>query len=158
MTPQAQTLIKEHYTDLRKRYHKTDDQDKTMPITPRQLESIIRLAEAHAKMYLSETVDVPHAQGAIELMDLFLNVTLRGEGTEFIEFGMTADQRKKSTDPRTVLRGIIGDAPLNGMDEQEVYDRMEGQGFSRRDIKKYLTELREGGTLLKDGYDKWRIG
>ena len=158
MTPQAQTLIKEHYTDLRKRYHKTDDQDKTMPITPRQLESIIRLAEAHAKMYLSKTVDVPHAQGAIDLMDLFLNVTLRGEGTEFIEFGMTAEQRKKDRDPRVLLRGIISDAPLNGMDEQEVYDRMESEGYSRRDIRKYLTELREDGTLLKDGYDKWRRG
>ena len=44
------------------------------------------------------------------------------------------------------------------MDEQEVYDRMEGEGYSRRDIKKYLTELREDGTLLKDGYDKWRRG
>ena len=58
MTHQAQTRIKEYYTRLRSVYHNLDDQDKTMPITPRQLESIIRLAEANAKMYLSETVDV----------------------------------------------------------------------------------------------------
>ena len=158
MTSQAQTLIKEHYTDLRKRYHNTDDQDKTMPITPRQLESIIRLAEAHAKMYLSETVDVPHAQGAIELMDLFLNVTLRGEGTEFIEFGMTAEQRKKDRDPTTLLVGIINDGGPSGMDEQEVYDKMDDEGYTRPDVEKYLKKLRNEGRLLKDGYDKWRPG
>ena len=155
MTSQAQTLIKEHYTDLRRRYHNTDDQDKTMPITPRQLESIIRLAEAHAKMYLSETVDVPHAQGAIDLMDLFLNVTLRGEGTEFIEFGMTAEQRKKDRDPTTLLVGIINES-IDGMDEQEVYDRMESEGYTRQDVEKYLEKLGNEGRLLKDGYDKWR--
>ena len=158
MTSQAQTLIKEHYTDLRKRYHNTDDQDKTMPITPRQLESIIRLAEAHAKMYLSKTVDVPHAQGAIDLMDLFLNVTLRGEGTEFIEFGMTAEQRKKDRDPATLLVGIINDGGPSGMDEQEVYDKMDDEGYTRPDVEKYLEKLRNEGRLLKDGYDKWRPG
>ena len=46
MSTQAQIKIKEYYTGLRRRYHSVDDQDKTMPITPRQLESIIRLAEA----------------------------------------------------------------------------------------------------------------
>ena len=88
MTTHAQTMIKTHYTNLRKRYHSVDDQDKTMPITPRQLESIIRLAEAHAKMYLSETVDVKHAQGAIDLMDLFLKIipSLKVKKTGYLRF------------------------------------------------------------------------
>jgi len=156
MTSQAQTLIKEHYTDLRKRYHNTDDQDKTMPITPRQLESIIRLAEAHAKMYLSETVDVPHAQGAIDLMDLFLNVTLGGD-VDFAFFGVDADQRKKDANPMTLLRTIVKDS--EGIDEKEIYDRMrEEGGYSMEKIEQYLDKARKDGTLLKDGYDKWRPG
>ena len=156
MTPQAQTLIKEHYTDLRKRYHKTDDQDKTMPITPRQLESIIRLAEAHAKMYLSKTVDVQHAQGAIDLMDLFLNVTLGGD-IDYALFGADATQRRKDANPMTLLRTIIKDSGQSGMDEKEVYDRMiEEGGYSMEKVEQYLRKAREDGTLLKDGYDKWR--
>ena len=155
MTAQAQTMIKNHYTDLRKRYHNVDDQDKTMPITPRQLESIIRLAEAHAKMYLSETVDVKHAQGAIHLMDLFLNITLRGDA-DFAAFGMTAEQRKKEQDPRMILLDAIG--PSGTMDEEEIYDLMEKQGYTRNEVEKHLNKLREEGSLLKDGYDKWRRG
>ena len=155
MTAQAQTMIKNHYTDLRKRYHNVDDQDKTMPITPRQLESIIRLAEAHAKMYLSETVDVKHAQGAIHLMDLFLNITLRGDA-DFAAFGMTAEQRRKEQDPRMILLDAIG--PSGTMDEEEIYDLMEKQGYTRNEVEKHLNKLREEGSLLKDGYDKWRRG
>ena len=148
MSSQSQTLIKEHYTDLRKRYHNTDDQDKTMPITPRQLESIIRLAEAHAKMYLSKTVDVPHAQGAIDLMDLFLNVTLRGD-VDLAFFGSDAEQRKKDIDPRLRILGIIDERGTNGMDEQEIYGLMEEEGYSRNKIEKTIAKLHEDGEIIE---------
>ena len=155
MTTHAQRMIKDYYTDLRKQYHQVEEQDKTMPITPRQLESIIRLSEAHAKMYLSETVEVKHAQGALDLMDLFLNITLRGDA-DFAAFGMTAEQRKKEQDPRMILLDAIG--PSGTMDEEEIYDLMEEQGYTRNEVEKHLNKLREDGSLLKDGYDKWRRG
>ena len=157
MSSQAQYKIKEYYTGLRRRYHSVDDQDKTMPITPRQLESIIRLAEAEAKMYLSDTVDVKHADSAIDLMNLFLNVTLGGD-VDFAFFGVDADQRKKDADPRILLRTIVKEAGPSGMDEKEIYDRMrEEGGYSMEKVEQYLREAREkDGTLLKDGYDKWR--
>ncbi|MAW93213.1 MAG: hypothetical protein CMA32_01825 [Euryarchaeota archaeon] len=128
-----------------------------MPITPRQLESIIRLAEAEAKMYLSDTVDVKHADSAIDLMNLFLNVTLGGD-VDFAFFGVDADQRKKDSDPRILLRTIVKEAGPGGMDEKEIFDRMrEEGGYRLEEVEKYLREAREkDGTLLKDGYDKWR--
>ena len=156
MSSQAQYKIKEYYTGLRRRYHSVDDQDKTMPITPRQLESIIRLAEAEAKMYLSDTVDVKHADSAIDLMNLFLNVTLGGD-VDFAFFGVDADQRKKDSNPMTLLRTVVKEAGPSGMDEKEIYDRMrEEGGYSMEKVEQYLHKAREDGTLLKDGYDKWR--
>ena len=156
MTHQAQTRIKEYYTRLRSVYHNLDDQDKTMPITPRQLESIIRLAEANAKMYLSDTVDVKHAESAIELMDLFLNVTLGGD-VDFAFFGLDAEQRRKETDPRTVLLEILANGPSEGMDEQEIYDFMEEKGFDRRKSELTLKQMREEGIILQENvYGKYR--
>jgi len=156
MSHQAQTRIKEYYTRLRSVYHNLDDQDKTMPITPRQLESIIRLAEANAKMYLSETVDVRHAESAIELMDLFLNVTLGGD-VDFAFFGLDAEQRRKETDPRTVLLEILASGPSEGMDEQEIYDFMEEKGFDRRKSELTLKQMREEGVILQENvYGKYR--
>ena len=156
MSHQAQTRIKEYYTRLRSVYHNLDDQDKTMPITPRQLESIIRLAEANAKMYLSDTVDVKHAESAIELMDLFLNVTLGGD-VDFAFFGLDAEQRRKETDPRTVLLEILASGPSEGMDEQEIYDFMEEKGFDRRKSELTLKQMREEGVILQENvYGKYR--
>ena len=155
MTTEAQYKIKEYYTGLRNRYHSTDEQDKTMPITPRQLESIIRLSEADAKMYLSKTVDVKHADHAIEMMNLFLSVTLRGD-VDYAFSGMDAQQRRKEQNPSMILLDIIG--PSGGMDEEEIYDLMEEKGYSRNDVDKHLSNLRNDGRLLKDGYDKWRKG
>lgn len=156
MSHQAQTRIKEYYTRLRSVYHNLDDQEKTMPITPRQLESIIRLAEANAKMYLSETVDVRHAESAIELMDLFLNVTLGGD-VDFAFFGLDAEQRRKETDPRTVLLEILASGPSEGMDEQEIYDFMEEKGFDRRKSELTLKQMREEGVILQENvYGKYR--
>ena len=45
-----------------------------------------------------------------------------------------------------------------GMDEEEIYDLMEEKGYSRNDVDKHLSNLRNDGRLLKDGYDKWRKG
>ena len=156
MTHQAQTRIKEYYTKLRSVYHNIEDQDKTMPITPRQLESIIRLAEANAKMYLSDSVDLKHAESAIELMDLFLNVTLGGD-VDFAFFGLDAEQRRKETDPRTALLEILANGPSEGMDEQEIYDSMEEKGFSRKKSELTLKQMREEGIILQENvYGKYR--
>ena len=156
MTHQAQTRIKEYYTKLRSVYHGLDDQDKTMPITPRQLESIIRLAEANAKMHLSDSVDLKHAERAIDLMELFLKVTLGGD-VDFMFFGADAKQRRKETDPRMILLDLIANGPPEGMDKNEILDLMDEKGFNRKQTEKLLDNMVEGGDgVLSDGYDKIR--
>ena len=157
MSTQAQHKIKEYYTGLRRRYHSVDDQDKTMPITPRQLESIIRLAEADAKMYLSETVDVKHADHAIDLMNLFLSVTLRGD-IDYAFTGMDAEQRKMDRDPRLILFKLLTEAGPNGMDVHEIYDSMNKDiAYSREKTDALLQKYHLGGELLEDGLGKWRL-
>ena len=151
MTSEAQYKIKEYYTGLRRRYHNVDDQDKTMPITPRQLESIIRLAEAEAKMYLSESVDVKHADRAIDLMNLFLSVTLGGD-VDFAFFGADASQRKKDTDPRMRVLSIIDEQGKEGVSEQEIYDIMQEEGYAQSKIQKTIEKMRSDGEILENNY------
>ena len=151
MTSEAQYKIKEYYTGLRRRYHNVDDQDKTMPITPRQLESIIRLAEAEAKMYLSESVDVKHADRAIDLMNLFLSVTLGGD-VDFAFFGADAAQRKKDTDPRMRVLSIIDEQGKEGVSEQEIYDIMQEEGYAQSKIQKTIEKMRNDGEILENNY------
>ena len=86
----------------------------------------------------------------------YSNVTLGGD-VDFALFGSDADQRKKDTNPMTLLRTIVNESGPEGIDEKEIYDKMrEDGGYSMEKVEKYLHKARDEGTLLKDGYDKWR--
>ena len=57
-------MLKAFYLELRARSAQGADGP---PITPRQLESLIRLSEARAKVELRERVTVQDAQDAVEV-------------------------------------------------------------------------------------------
>ena len=81
-------------------------------------------------------------------MDLFLNVTLRGD-VDLAFFGSDAEQRKKDIDPRLRILGIIDERGTNGMDEQEIYGLMEEEGYSRNKIEKTIAKLHEDGEIIE---------
>ncbi len=75
LTPSAKKLIKDFFVSLRGIATPLDQdqrQIKSIPITARQLEAIIRLAEAHAKMALKEEVTDEDASEAIRITLSFL--------------------------------------------------------------------------------------
>jgi DNA replication licensing factor MCM3 len=63
LSEKAREHICQVYTELRQ-----SQDSRTLPITPRQLETLIRLATAHAKIRLSATVDEKDAKVAEELL------------------------------------------------------------------------------------------
>jgi len=67
LTHEACEVITEEYTKLRVNDLESD-MAKTAPVTARCLETLIRLATAHAKARLSKVVEVQDAQLAIELV------------------------------------------------------------------------------------------
>ena len=56
--------MKSFYLDLRKRHHSKD----STPITTRQLESLIRLTEARARLELREVSTAKDAEEVVEIM------------------------------------------------------------------------------------------
>jgi DNA replication licensing factor MCM3 len=57
LTSEACDYISNRYSELRSKSDGQDDKYRTMPITPRTLETLIRLATAHAKVRLSKHVE-----------------------------------------------------------------------------------------------------
>lgn len=68
LTEEACLMIGEHYSNLRKIDIDVEDLAKTQPITARTLETLIRLATAHAKARLSTKVESEDAAAAINLV------------------------------------------------------------------------------------------
>jgi DNA replication licensing factor MCM3 len=68
LTDEANELIAESYANIRQFENEQDDVARTQPITVRALETMIRLATAHAKGRMSTKVEVKDAEAAIELV------------------------------------------------------------------------------------------
>ncbi|XP_051511759.1 MCM3 minichromosome maintenance deficient 3 (S. cerevisiae), like [Myxocyprinus asiaticus] len=68
LTQEASDYIAEEYSRLRSHDQVNSDSARTMPVTARALETMIRLATAHAKARMSKTIDLSDAETALELM------------------------------------------------------------------------------------------
>lgn len=67
LTPEASKFICERYAELRSK-----EDIKTLPVTPRTLETMIRLTTAHAKCRLQDMATLVDAEAACELMNFAL--------------------------------------------------------------------------------------
>ena len=156
MTPQAQLKLKDHYTSMRRSYQQRGEkEEQVFPITPRQLESLIRLAEADARMHLSHTVGPENADHAIKMLTLFLTITLHGD-IDMVTDGLTLKQRHQKEDPLALIIRFIRKGDAEGADELEILDRLEEQGFSRANGEKYLQQLSKDGRIFSPAHGRWR--
>eukprot|EP00898_Chlorokybus_atmophyticus_P001764 jgi/Chlat1/2589/Chrsp178S02493 len=157
LTREAAELIQEFYLELRRRARTSD----SMPVTIRQLESLIRLAEARAKLELCETITVQHAEEStlVKRSDTtsgagFLSTDAdrgggkrtKGKAKEMKRF-MAAMVKMCKAEKRTVLK------------LQELNELADDVGMDVFDITDTIDNLNQAGFLLKKSdrsYELWR--
>jgi len=160
MTPQAQLKLQNHYTSMRKSYQERGEvEEQVFPITPRQLESLIRLAEADARMHLSDSVGPEHAERAIEMMSMFLTITMRGD-IDFAFDGLTPKQRQPKENPTTLIMQFVSkNAGTEGVDQNEILDHLEAElGLSHDQSEKYIEQMHEQGRIMEFRTGRWMKG
>lgn len=86
--------------------------DRRITATTRQLESMIRLSEAHAKMRLSHIVDESDVQEAVRLIKSAIKASATDARTGLIDMGLlsegggASDRRRKEELKRSILNGL----------------------------------------------------
>ncbi len=80
---EAEKIIVDYYLEM----IKTSEKNNALPISPRQLKAIIRLAEAHAKARLSDIVEEEDAKEAVKIMDECLKEVAYDPETGTIDLG-----------------------------------------------------------------------
>ena len=156
LTEEAVASLKDYYTGLRNIYAQQQQQDggeSPLPVTPRQLESLIRMSEAYAKIEWSSTVEERHAEKAVEMMTRFLKETLQGDmGYQYS--GMTTRERtaaQKLTDnPMAEIIRIVTEADKHGgIKEEELIERLIRTGaMNRKKAMECVKKLRDDGLLI----------
>ncbi len=157
-TKEAKDIIMEFYINLRS---KSSDPNSPIAITARQLEALIRLAEAEAKMRLSPLVEREDAERAIRLFEKFLkSVGIDIEtGKIDIDIIMTGKPRSKQ-EKFAILRDIIAKLEeANGgkpVKIEDVIKEAENAGLDRQTVEQLINIMIKNGDLYmpRHGYIK----
>ncbi|MCJ7478602.1 MAG: minichromosome maintenance protein MCM [Candidatus Nanohaloarchaeota archaeon QJJ-7] len=147
VTDEAKERLKDFYVRIRGQGSDREG-ERSVPMTARQLEALIRLSEASARVRLSEKVEEEDAQRAIDLLTHSLKqIGTDPETGEFdidrVETGMASSERDRIMTIRRIISSmqdddepvpvedVLAEAEEQGIDEseaQEALNRLEQQG------------------------------
>lgn len=159
LSKEAMEEIKRYYVRMRKRRPKTEGEEevKPMPITARQLEALIRLSEAHARMRLSDVVTREDAREAIELVEYTLSQIARDESGELdisvLEVGRSSKQINKIERVIGIIKRLEKDSPQGAAIDDIIKEAAE-KGMDKDEVRKIVERLFNEGQIYspRDGY------
>lgn len=152
LSREASRLIIEEYTKFRQMKNK---KEQIVSITPRMLETMIRLSTANAKLRLSEITDVSDVECAIEMLQstLFQQIVKETkrpkyiESTQDYEIGREIEQVENDNAKKDYIINLLYEIRLENdslmsIHLDEMYERIDvSLGISKEDVNSVLEEL-----------------
>jgi replicative DNA helicase Mcm len=143
----AEELV-DSFTDLRQ----VNGDNGPVPVTFRKLEGIQRLAEASARVRLSNTVEREDVERARKLVGKSMKQLQQNEDEQMdadvIEAGTSMPQKRRMELLVDVVQEIAREHE-NGAPEGKVLDAMADEGVERERVKKDLTGLKARGEVYE---------
>lgn len=120
LSEEASNALVAAYVEMRKAGEDSRNQERRITATTRQLESMIRLSEAHARMRFSETVDLADVQEANRLIRAALRESatdpLTGQiDLDLITTGAGAAMRRQRADLKREIISLIDASGRTGL-------------------------------------------
>ncbi|MBN2421301.1 minichromosome maintenance protein MCM [Candidatus Woesearchaeota archaeon] len=152
LTDEAVKEIKKYYMKMRSS-GEGDSSYKAVPISARQLEALVRLAEASAKLRLSQTVEKEDAERAVELLNYCLLQIGIDPATgkmdiDRITTGITASQRGKLHVLKEIiieLENLVGKA----IPFKEIENAAKEKGIEGAQIEEFIERLKRDGEIFE---------
>ncbi len=150
LTKAAEKEIERFYVGLRKKY--SEEGASGVPISTRQLEAIIRLAEASAKVRLSNKVLKKDAERAIKLVKNYLMKLGVDPETgmldiDRIETGVSSSQRNKIKLILSVIEEMQKESPDRMVPISDITAAAEEQGID--DAEEIIEKLKRDGEIFE---------
>jgi len=152
LSEEAADEIKSFYINLRNQSTKSTDGVRPIPITARQLEAIIRLSEACAKIRLSEKVERQDAQRAIALLKHSLKQVGYDEETKTFDIdrvttGMPSSKRGKIVTLKETLSQL--ESKLGKLIPYEEIENAVEDKMSKDELEESINQLSKAGDIFK---------
>jgi replicative DNA helicase Mcm len=156
LSKDASQLIIDYYTKLRDVGRKSG----SYSATPRQLEGLIRLSEASAKIKLKQSIDVEDAERAIKVFKTSMEQTAVDKETGIIDIDIISTGQ--STSERSQLKKLLSlikdltQEDSEGTTFNELFEILEKEGMTREKLAGLIKKLKNIGELYepKSGHYK----
>ncbi|GBE83543.1 DNA replication licensing factor mcm4 [Sparassis crispa] len=154
------------YVTLRKAGEDPRSNEKRITATTRQLESMIRLSEAHARMRFSPLVELEDVKEAYRLMREAINTSARDPTTGEIDMGLLdtgigRQQRKMRGDMRKAMLSMLdGHGGTRGVRWMDGLKQLEDQSsikVSTAEFQQVIRELEQEGLVKVVGERERRM-
>ena len=158
MDQEAMERMHGYYIKMRK----GSGDESTIAITPRQLQAIVRLSEASARLHLSNTVEMDRdVERAIRIMEYYLRTVAGDEGKfdiDLIEVGISQSQRERMKNMNAVITDLAAEAqPIR---HEDIVAEAEQRGMNRSQVETIIMKLlMEEGTIYETrrGSGEYRV-
>ena len=149
-------LILEYYVQERQSYGREDSDEggesNVVPITARALEALIRLTEAHARMFLRENATAEDAKVALAVFKHWREESGIEDESEFS--GTSVKQRNISVIVKNIIRDICTENG-NIATISAIYNRALAKKIDESTVDRIIQQMRTSGILFQPKNDEY---
>ncbi len=155
MTDEAMAAIEKKYLEIRKT---GEGAGSSVPITPRQLEAIIRLSEASARLRLSNEVSIEDADRAVRIVEYWMGKVAGEEGKfdiDIIQTGISQSQREQIISLRDIINELAG--PEGVADYEDIVRLAQERGIPPAKVDSWLKRWSQEGEIYSPAKNKYKL-
>tara|TARA_Y100000310_G_scaffold146139_1_gene145492 strand:- start:1048 stop:3069 length:2022 start_codon:yes stop_codon:yes gene_type:complete len=154
ISSEALTEIKDYYVSMRNSGAAEEGGIKSIPITARQLEGLVRFSEASAKIRLDVNVNKEDARKAIELVDYCLNQIAKDSETGKIDIDrlggrITATQRSSISNLKEIIQSVEEQTRSKIIPIETIVEAAKEKNISQEKVEESLEKLRRSGDIFE---------
>ena len=148
LTKEAETKILEYYLKMR-----NVESDEMITVTPRQLEGLIRLATARARLLLKNKVEEEDAQRAIDLLQNMFEDAGIDVNTGKVDLGVLQGKPRSEVSKMQlfmdILKGLEGE-PKKPVDEKTLYEELgKTEKFTEDDARNMVRKMARDASIYE---------
>lgn len=154
LSEEARDRLVDYYVSLRRQAQ--GEESRAIPLTARQLEALVRISEASARIRLAREVGSEDTDRAIQIFEYYMKRIGGSEGgimdIDMVASGVSHNQRNAIGTIKSVIRDLEAGNP-DGALWQDIVDACERKGVSLAELEKSIKRLKTQGEVYQGRTD-----